>query len=479
MKNLFNRLIFCFCFLVSELIGSKAHSQIYFSNLQSYFLGCEADVTISADFNNDGLCDLAITTGSNSVNLTNNYSLVILYQDVHGQLNIPQRLYYATAGVEATTIDSGDFNNDQLTDIVLGHGDSISIFFQGINGINSTRTSYFNGGRTESLKAGDLNNDGLIDIVACNNGESYIRAFYQDSAGFTSQTYYADLTHNREIEVADVNGDGRNDVVMIAGYLYYGIRVYLQNATGELDSAIIYNTNAIPSLYLSCIATDDINNDGLIDVVGAGGGNVPDAKTIIWYQDPVTHLLQTPINLPAYHIPDALEIADLDNDGKKELVLLHGGWSSLSIYEQDASNNYSTYGNLYYPLNTSHFKNQGLCINDVDHNGRMDIIVADYNSYVSVYYGDSVLTNGFHNVRKDPQMELYPNPVTDKIRITQSGFFKNIHVRISDVRGSIINEENLVSKEIMEMSVHDLSPGFYILEIEDDVSKVTKKFIKD
>jgi hypothetical protein len=464
---------FIFLIFITQLVIA----QIYISNVHSLYLGGDANILVSADFNNDGRNDLAVATGNSASSPPNEYALVIFYQDQSGQLNIPQRFYYATSGAKASTIDSGDFNNDQLTDIVVGHGDSISIFYQTINGIDSIGHKIFNGHWTESLKAGDLNNDGLMDIVTCTNSESYIRVFYQQSTGFSTDTFPSDSASDREIAVGDFNGDGLNDVVVIAGYLYFGIRVYYQLPNHQLDTPVVYSSGSIPIIYLECLSVADINNDGFDDIVAAGGGNTPDAKTVIWIQDPVTNVLGTPINLMAFDVPNAIEIADMNNDGRMELVLIHGGWWSLTIYEQDANNSYSTFSNLYYPGNTSQFYTQGICINDFDNNGWMDIAVADGG--VLIYYCDATPVTGIDNSDLESgSLTIFPNPSSNMIIIKGEYLKGKFPVNIFDTKGKLMLSTCTKPENQFEINISQLPSGLYYLKINTEQNCLSTFFVK-
>ena len=98
----------------------------------------------------------------------------------------------------------------------------------------------------------------------------------------------------------------------------------------------------------------------------------------MWYQDTVTTLLQTPpLVVPAYDIPEPIEIADLNCDNRNEIITVHGGWSKISVYEQNTSGAYGTYTKYVIPY-ASHYKPHGLSIGDYNNDGSKDIAIADY-----------------------------------------------------------------------------------------------------
>ena len=70
--------------------------------------------------------------------------------------------------------------------------------------------------------------------------------------------------------------------------------------------------------------------------------------------------------------------------------------------------------------------------------------------------------------------EVFPNPSSDKITITNSGKSK---IDIINVNGQIIKSFYNNEKE-MTIDLRDLSNGIYIVKVMTDKDIITKKFIK-
>jgi Secretion system C-terminal sorting domain len=83
------------------------------------------------------------------------------------------------------------------------------------------------------------------------------------------------------------------------------------------------------------------------------GANSPRAKIFIWHQNSNGSILDAPIIVNTYDIPDVLTISDLDCDGKNEVILAHCGWQSVSII-QGVNNTYQEIKRLPVPY-ISHF----------------------------------------------------------------------------------------------------------------------------
>src|SRR5437763_1800917 len=74
------------------------------------------------------------------------------------------------------------------------------------------------------------------------------------------------------VAVGDVNGDGRNDVVMTTSYYFdpandFHLFVFLQAADGTLMAPISYATSATYGNRPDSVAIGDITGDGRADVV--------------------------------------------------------------------------------------------------------------------------------------------------------------------------------------------------------------------
>jgi large repetitive protein len=132
--------------------------------------------------------------------------------------------------------------------------------------------TYSSGGSQPfSIALADVNGDGKHDIVVANyqsgtvglllgNGDGTFRPAVIDAAG----------TAPSGVAVADVNGDGRPDIVVAnacqsAGNCTYGaISLLLGNGDGTFQPATSYNSG---SGQPNQVALADLNGDGKLDVV--------------------------------------------------------------------------------------------------------------------------------------------------------------------------------------------------------------------
>lgn len=235
-----------------------------------------------------------------------------------------------------------DMNGDGRPDLVY-FGDAKDLIVRynlGTNGWSEPKRWHFDDGRMDAnaLVAGDLNGDGLPDIALLgDNGAVYFLAQQPDHR-LAEPVKIPYSGTPKAIQIADVDGDGKNDLMFVDFDNAAPFRVRLQNAGGQLGPEIYFKAQPIRSFWLDSLAGDRTNY--LVAIVQATGR----AEVSQFTRKPAEPLSGAfkqgqfqilPLNKTETAQRGVLW-ADVDGDGRADLLVAEPESGQLSVYLQQA-----------------------------------------------------------------------------------------------------------------------------------------------
>jgi len=213
---------------------------------------------------------------------------------------------YDTGGSCAASVAVGDVNGDGIPDLIVANycydncgypNGLVGVLLGNGDGTFQPAVTYDSGGEfADSVALGDLRGNGIVDVVVANewadgtggwkHGEVGVLLGNGDGAFQPAVSYAAHGnggTGSSDVEpgigslaVADVNGDGIPDVVVVEpcdvvkDHVYCvssgEVNVFLGNGDGTFQSPITYGSGGAPA---SALAIADLNGDGRPDLAVA------------------------------------------------------------------------------------------------------------------------------------------------------------------------------------------------------------------
>jgi hypothetical protein len=213
------------------------------------------------DYNGDGRTDVVAIRTDNSV--------AVLLQQANGTLGAPVQLAVYPSGPSFLAL--ADLNGDHKLDVGVLYGTTLDLRNQGAGGTLGSATDVTTPDEARDFVFGDFNHDGRTDVAISHNfsGSDYVIYRNTDNSWgpAVGLTEPGDSVYTSSVRAADVNNDGKMDLVAIKSH--NDMYVYLQGAQGLSLQPIAPGHSVMqwPTIQDGWVA--DVNGDGWPDLISA------------------------------------------------------------------------------------------------------------------------------------------------------------------------------------------------------------------
>ena len=395
--------------LAAQLAPAGRRPPVKFESTVIYDSGGSGPDSVAVgDVNGDGNSDLVVATGGGSGACSPGGDGVVAVMLGNGDGTFQAAVCYDSGGPNAVSVAIGDVNGDGHSDVVVANvcqsstncdDGGVSVLLGIGDGTFQAPVSYGSGGYFgSSVAIADLNGDGRPDLVvtsacpfgACSVDGTGVLSVLLGKGDGTFQpavAYSPGGFYTASIAVADVNGDGKQDLVVANKclsscpneYGIGGVSVLLGIGDGTFQAPISYGSDGYNA---SSVVVADVNGDEMPDLVVANlyeNGDLSNgAVSVLLGNGDGTFQTPASYNSGAGDA-ESVAVADVNGDGMPDLVVANcsmdyycSGNGAVSVLVGNGD------GTFQVPVR---YRSGGkialsVAIADVNGDGRSDLLVA-------------------------------------------------------------------------------------------------------
>jgi hypothetical protein len=391
---------------------STVQAQVTFAPATNYPVGTAPYSVAAADVNGDGKLDL-ISANYGFWNWSFGYGTVsVLTNDGSGSFVTSSSL---VMGDHPMSVTAADVNGDGKMDVVCprindgGNGTNLSVMTNNGSGSFVTASSPVVGSSPRWAVAADVNGDDKVDLISANGNANNLTVLTNNgSGGFATASSPGVGTSPLSVTAADVNGDGKVDLIS-ANYGTNTLTVLTNNGNGSGG----FTTASSPTVGLNphSVTAADVNGDGKVDLISANFA----ADTLSVLTNDGSGGFVTASTLSVGAGPRQVAVADINGDGKLDLISANAKTNTLSVLTNNGSGGFVTASTL--DVGDTPFS---VTAADVNGDGKMDLI-SGVGSLLRVFVNTTIFPMTLTNIVVTPANTIIGAGTNQQF--TSTGYF--------------------------------------------------------
>jgi len=365
---------------VSVLLGNGSGG---FGSATGFPTGGTAALGVAiGDLNGDGNVDLALS------NRTSNNMTVL---PGVGNGSFGSAVAFPT-GTGPAALALADISRDGRLDVVTANGSDASLF---LNTTTFAAAGTFGGATTvpvgsvpHFVTTGDVNHDGRADLAVANYQDSTVSIRLGNGDGTFTSTPNIDVGCPEKVALGDVNLDGKLDIA-VASCSGTRIPVLFGDGAGNFtDPDLLTDITDFPN----AVAIADLNGDGRPDLIAASGGIGGKVEVLLGNTTPIG-TFRTVTSIAVGNTPWFVGVGDFNRDDKPDLAVANADSNSVSILLNTGSGTSASFSRSDITLGTNPYS---IAVSDLNRDGKLDLVVANFGSaqvYILQGAGDGSFSN--------------------------------------------------------------------------------------
>ena len=272
---------------------------------------------VVADLNSDGKADLAYFGEPKE--------LVVQYREGTNAWSAPKRWSLDDGLLDMNALTEGDLNGDERTDLILVGESALLVLRQQADHTLAEPEKLPYSGAVKAAQVLDINGDGRQDLLLVNWDQSNpFRFRLQNDAGELGPEVHFTLPAIRSYWPDDLDGDRKTEVVTIAQKSGRAqIANFVPKPAEPFAGAFLQGQFQLQPLAKTTknrrgIVWADLNRDAAVDLLVAD----PDGGQLTLFLQQSGGMLSAPRTFPAFTGVSEVAVADWDGDGQSEVFLL-------------------------------------------------------------------------------------------------------------------------------------------------------------